>query len=218
MVLENEVKLDVNLDFTPPAISVGGGITHIELLPVKRTVTVYFDLANDELAEENIALRFRYQVNSGELLNVGDFITPEGMQAGIWAVKTGGEMLQSDGVTSVSREELEVKGDFGLLPTEISEPFPLLKESRSKLKIIAGLEARRNTSNIFADSIRLIEIDDDVVEVLVGATRGDRFREIEMELIDREGALVRSAIVKDYLRAGARYASAASKLERALGR
>lgn len=218
MSIENEVKLDVNLLFEGPKIRIGNGISRIEYLPEKQTETIYFDLPNHELSAANLALRFRYLFTGG----FDEGLSSEGEVAGelpdgIWAVKSGGTVVHDDGVVAVARDELEAKGDYGTIPDQIIAQCPFLAGMRTNLKIIAALKARRRTIKIYGYNGCLVAIDDDIVEVTSGAKLGNRFREIEFELMSETGRSVRSKIVNDFLNAGAQYSRTGSKLERALG-
>ena len=216
MGTEDEVKLEVPLDFLEPAIAPGDGIDEIELIPEVRTVTVYFDTEDARLQQAKTALRFRYRVAAERFPGEHDPVNPEAGQAGVWATKTKGRMVESEGVTSTERHELEVRSTFGDLPSAALESLGV-EVVRGELRVIAAMDARRISRRIVAGAAPVIQIDDDRVNVIAGPAAGDVFREVEFELLDRGYSQLRSRLVEAFIAVGAKYSSAGSKLERALG-
>ena len=93
-----------------------------------------------------------------------------------------------------------------------------LRIARSaELRVIAAMDARRSSRRIVADTVEAMQIDDDLVHVIAGPAAGEVFREIEFELTDARFAQLRSRLVESFIASGAKYSSAGSKLERALG-
>ncbi|MDA8373049.1 MAG: CYTH domain-containing protein [Actinomycetota bacterium] len=216
MPLEDEVKLEVPRDFTEPAIAPDGGIDEIELIPEVRTVTIYFDTADGRLQQAKTALRFRYRVGAEKFPGQHDPVKPEPGQEGIWATKTKGRLVESQGVTATERHELEVRSTFAELPDAAMESLGI-EVNRAELRVIAAMDARRSSRRIVADTVEAMQIDDDLVHVIAGPAAGEVFREIEFELADARFAQLRSRLVESFIASGAKYSSAGSKLERALG-
>ncbi len=216
MPVEDEVKLEVPLDFEEPAIAPGGGIDEIQLIPEVRTVTIYFDTADGRLRQAQTALRFRYRVAAEKFPGQHDPLQPAPGQEGVWATKTKGRLIISEGVTATERQELEVRSNFAELPGAALESLGVTV-TRDELHVIAAMEARRSSRRIVADTVEAVQIDDDLVHVMAGPAAGEVFREIEFELTESRFAQLRSRIVESFIAAGAKYSAAGSKLERALG-
>ncbi len=216
MNLEDEVKLEAELGFECPRFDIDPTIARVELRPVKHTVTIYFDLPDGQLSVSGLALRFRFIVDANTNDNVDLLKNLRGHQIGEWAMKSGGTSVENDGVIAISRDEFEIEGEFFQIPDRMVEMFSQLQGARESLVIIAGLEARRTTTNVIGDSGSLVAVDDDVVDVIAGPALGHRFREIELELLSDSGRAIRSKIVGDLIACGARYSTVGSKLERAL--
>ena len=216
MPVEDEVKLEVPLDFLEPAIAPGGEIDEIELIPEVRTVTIYFDTADGRLRQAKTALRFRYRVGAEKFPGQHDPLQPQSHQEGVWATKTKGRLVESAGVTATERQELEVRSTFAELPEAALESLGI-EVDRGELQVIAAMDARRRSRLIVADAEEVIQIDDDLVHVIAGPAAGEAFREIEFELSDARFAQLRSRLVEYFITSGAKYSSAGSKLERALG-
>ena len=216
MPVEDEVKLEVPLDFEEPAIAPGGGIDEIRLIPEVRTVTIYFDTADGRLQHAKTALRFRYRVAAEKFPGQHDPLQPAPGQEGVWATKTKGRLVESEGVTATERQELEVRSNFAELPATALESLGV-EVARDELQVIAAMDARRSSRRIVADTVEAIQIDDDLVHVIAGPAAGEVFREIEFELAESGFAQLRSRIVESFIASGAKYSAAGSKLERALG-
>ena len=217
MSIEDEVKLDVDLHFVAPQIALGDGIEAIEISPEVRTVTVYFDTGALELAKEKVALRFRYRIaHLPPSMPADDLVSPASDQIGVWALKSKGEVVVSDGVSTTAREEVEVTATFGKVPAELVGAYGRISELKSRLEVIAAMDARRSVRKIISGTKAVVEIDDDVVTILRGATAGETFREIEFELLDPGFSRLRARLVEAFRAAGADYSKAGSKLERAL--
>ncbi|CAG4931488.1 MULTISPECIES: CYTH domain-containing protein [Acidithrix] len=216
---EDEVKLEVEIDYSPPRLTIGEGLDEIEILPEVHTYTLYFDSSDGALSNESMALRFRYRLGVDHASTLGGRIHPEGDQLGVWALKTKGEVIEADGVRTTSRIEIEDRSTFSEMPGNIVHAFPLVAEKFGSLVLVAALESRRNSHIIGARGSRLIEIDDDIVNVIDLCQPSKSkltFREIELELLDKSAVALRSTLVSSFLEAGAKYASAGSKLERAI--
>ena len=216
MGIEDEVKLDVPLDFLEPAIAPGDGIDEIELIPEVRTVTVYFDTEDARLQGAKTALRFRYRVSAEKFPGQHDPVNPEPSQEGVWATKTKGRMVESGGVITTERNELELRSTFGDLPLAALESLGI-EVDRAELRVIAAMDARRSSRRVVCGASPVIQIDDDGVRVIAGPATGDVFREVEFELLAPDYAHLRSRLVEAFIAVGAKYSSAGSKLERALG-
>ena len=216
MAIEDEVKLEAALDFVEPQIAIGEAIEEIEIIPEVRTITLYFDTPDFGLAGDKIALRFRYRLSHQGFASTESLVVPDGAQEGIWALKSKGKVISSAGVSTTAREELEVVASFREVPHTLISKYPVVGEKIPHLGVVAAMDARRRSRKLIADATAVVEIDDDLVRVLVGANAGEIFREIEFELLDAEYANLRADVVREFLGAGAQYSRSGSKLERAL--
>ena len=217
MAVEDEVKLQVDLEFELQHLDISKPIHELEAIAQVRTVTLYFDSPEFELAEAKVALRFRYRVEEQAGASQAELLNPAKTQVGVWALKTKGSRIEKDGVVTTSRQEYEITASYGEVPGEFVAQLNLAQSTVGRLGVIAAMDARRDTQIISTNGHRVIEIDDDTVTVLKGATRGETFREIELELLDENHSELRSRLVHQFLQAGAIFSKADSKLQRVLG-
>ena len=217
MAVEDEVKLQVDLDFELRHLDIAEAIHQVETVAQVRTVTLYFDSPQFELAQAKVALRFRYRVEAAASVAQGDLLKPAKTQVGVWALKTKGSRIEKDGVVATSRQEYEITASYGEVPADFVVKLNLGDAAIGRLGVIAAMDARRDTQIVSANGHRAIEIDDDTVTVLKGATPGETFREIELELLDDNYSELRSRLVHQFLQAGAMFSVADSKLQRVLG-
>ena len=156
--------------------------------PERTFESLYFDTTDARLRRAGMTLRRRLEQNKG-----------------VWQLK-----LPRKG----ARLELEVDGGEEP-PLEIVRALGSVLGGGT-LEQVASLRTRRTPFSVARNGIELAEVAIDEVEILVdGATQGS-FSELEVEL--REGAEKDlEKIAKRLRRAGARNASQATKLDRALG-
>lgn len=201
MNLEVETKLSVELNFQLPKQALADLGPTINIEPVKRTSTVYFDSSNFDLLSCGVALRFRCHLEDQSPL-----------RKGIWAVKFSTPQRSS----VVSRYEYELTGSYASIPREFERVLNVFARQLS-VKPIAALEAERTTVTFNRPSgSKLFQVDDDVVTVHSGVGGELKFREIEVELADPASdheANRAVSLLKDY---GAELSRNSSKLELAL--
>ncbi len=193
--MEREVKLEADLAFTLPDLRdlVGG----TERLPEENLWTIYFDTADLRLWQRGITFRHRS----------GDQSDP-----GIWTIK----LPKASRGATLDRRELTWSGSPDSLPDGAMKILQGLVR-RSPLKQIAHIETLRRRLTLQGHrDLTLGELDDDTVTIHGGPNDGRRFRQIELEVEERDVELVEQVL--DRLRAaGARPDRAGPKLGRALG-
>lgn len=161
---EREVKFAVPIGLPLPDLRPQVGQT--ERLPASRLVTAYFDTADGRLWQQGLTLRHRTTAEDGE---------------GLWTLKvphrSGGRALERTEITwpgprhAVPDEGLAVLR--GLVRHEPLRRLVTLETTRQRLLI------RRGSDDVAA------ELDDDLVRVVGGPRDGLRFRQVELELLDR---------------------------------
>jgi CHAD domain-containing protein len=189
--VEREVKLDVDSDFVVPNVcSVLAVPTRIEVVE-QQLESRYFDTESHDLLNAHMTLRRRLGTHDrGWQLKVPNPPAREEIRVG-----EGGE---------------EVPAELRHLLLGVTREAPLLP--------LATITTERTVHRVLGDDGEaLAEIADDRVHAvsLEDGDSGSRWREIEVELGSGDEALAQ-AIVKRLRKAGARRASTASKLARAL--
>jgi CHAD domain-containing protein len=196
--LEQEVKLDVGLGFEVPDLNgvVEGAIT--DRRPTLQLVATYFDTPDLRLLQRGITLRRRRdRTGEGEDL---------------WTLK-----LPSGGATAtLDRTEISWPGREPDIPDEAVDLVRGIVR-HATLGVVAELETTRNRLVLQdAAGTTLGELDDDTVAVHGGRQDGLRFRQVEFELANGEGAVV-DALVDRLGDAGAAIDHRGPKLVQALG-
>ena len=192
--LEREFKFETSLDAAVPDLRDLVGRT--ERLPQRDFTSVYFDTAGKRLWERGITLRYRVE---------------KGETEGRWTLK-----LPSGSRASVrERTEVSWTGSRETVPEGVTEMTRGIIR-REPLRELVELETIRQRLALHDDEDRTVgEIDDDVVRILGGPRRGDRFRQVEFELATEGSALVQDVI--DRFAAARMSAGAAPKIAVALG-
>lgn len=176
--IEREYKFDVDVDadFDPPDLRPAVGRT-VRLAEVGQRST-YFDTADHRLWARGITFRHRIVVS-------GDAPDQSG---GTWTLKLPEDPLPtgegSDGAVESSRAELSWRGPIDAVPEAASRIIAGIVR-RARLATVAELSALRRRLLLQAPDADgpWGEIDDDVVSVTAGPNAGQRFRQIELELL-----------------------------------
>lgn len=193
MKLEREAKLLVDPDFRMPELSSGDGSIRAQADGTERFVSTYHDTPDLRLARWGASLRYR---------------ATEG-----WTVKlprtSAGQVLH--------REEHTVSGGPGRLPVEAVDLVRGLVRSGA-MAPVARLQTVRRLTHLVTDGDEPVaDVVDDQVSVLEGRRVVDRFREIEVELVDGVDASAVAPILDRLAEAGSRPAEPLPKVARALG-
>ena len=192
--LERELKFEAPLSSALPDLRDLVGRT--ERLPQRSFSSVYFDTAGKRLWERGITLRYRVE---------------KGESTGHWTLKL------PTGTQGSVRERTEVSwsGIREVIPEGVAQVTRGITR-REPLRELVDLETIRQRLALRDDRGRVLgEIDDDVVSILGGPRRGDRFRQVEFEFAGEGEALTRGVI--DRFVSARMSAGAAPKLAVALG-
>ncbi len=200
MNLEVETKLSAAFDFVLPELDEVVLDLHISKRPPKRTYTTYFDTAGYDLLSCGAALRFRGSQES----------RTEDM--GIWTLKFA---PPSKGFKS-SRFEFEVLAEGSSVPHRFTPALGVFGATGPLIEVAILTAVRSSTMFEVADGRPVIELDDDLVAVREGPNRGNRFREIEVEVLDPGFEDQAEGIADLLVSRGAFYATSSSKLEQAI--
>jgi CHAD domain-containing protein len=167
--LERELKFEAPLDTALPDLRDLVGRT--ERLPQRLFSTVYFDTEGKRLWKRGLTLRHRVE---------------RGESTGSWTLK-----LPSDSRgAALERTEMSWSGSRDTIPGGVTDIVRGVIR-REALREIVALETIRQRLTLRDDRDRTLgEIDDDVVRILDGPRRGDRFRQVEFELAAEEGAVI----------------------------
>ncbi len=200
MNLEVETKLSAAFDFVLPELDEVVSGLHITKRPSKRTYTTYFDTGDYDLLSCGAALRFRSSQESRT------------QATGTWTLKFA---PPTKGFKS-SRFEFEVQGQGSSVPQKFIPALGVFGATGPLVEVAVLFAVRSSAMFEVADGRPVIELDDDVVEVIEGPNRGNRFREIELELLDASFEDAAEDIAGLLVSQGACYATSASKLEQAI--
>ncbi|MDA8277686.1 MAG: CYTH domain-containing protein [Actinomycetota bacterium] len=212
-MIEEEVKLTAGDNFSIDSYENLVDGARIEVDRHIETLTTYFDTSDFSMTRRRSSLRFRCNLSDlDESMNLAEDVI------GTWTIKDGGESATSDGVVSVKRHEINVKGKFGDSLAELFQRAEVRPLSRGDLSPIARMISRRHSTEIALGEER-VAVDDDVADIL--SIEENRvvhtFREIEVELLSDQGGLaLRNALVSKMIELGARYSDSPSKLHLAL--
>jgi CHAD domain-containing protein len=167
--LERELKFEAPLNTALPDLRDLVGRT--ERLPQRLFSTVYFDTEGMRLWKRGLTLRHRVE---------------RGEATGSWTLK-----LPSDSRGSaLERTEMSWSGSRDTIPSSVVDIARGIIR-REALREIVALETVRQRLTLRDHFDRALgEIDDDVVRILDGPRRGDRFRQVEFELAADEGDVV----------------------------
>lgn len=200
MNFEVETKLSAAFDFELPDLDeVAAGLRVTKRLP-KQTYTTYFDTSGYDLLSCGAALRFR---GSQESRSQG---------TGIWTLKFA---PPSKGYKN-SRFEFEVSAEGTSVPQRFMPALGVFGATGPLAELATLSAVRSSTMFEAADGRPVIELDDDFVVVSEGPNRGNRFREIEVELLDPSFEDQAEEVARLIVSHGACYAESSSKLEQAI--
>ncbi len=212
-MIEEEVKLTAGVEFSVVNYEELVDGAQIEEDKNIETLTTYFDTAEFLMTKRKSSLRFRCYVGDlDDTVHLGEDVS------GTWTIKDGGESATSDGVVSVKRHEINVKGKFGDSLDELFGRAEVRPIPRETLSPIARMISRRHSTTISLAGEK-VAVDDDVADILCIENNQvvHTFREIEVELLSDEGGLtLRNALVSKLIELGARYSDSPSKLHLAL--
>ncbi|WP_326825764.1 CYTH and CHAD domain-containing protein [Streptosporangium sp. NBC_01756] len=194
MAIEIEDKFDVPVDYELPDLTGLPGVTDVVGPRTYQLVALYYDTPDLRLAARGVTLRRRRG----------------GTDAG-WHLK----LPKAKGV----RQEIThpLTRSTRIVPAELAE-LVLAYTRGVPLVPIAELQTRRGvTTLVNGAGVRLVEIADDQVKgtVLGAEPHVERWREVEAELVEGDGKLLRK-VGKRLVKAGAAPADSASKLARLL--
>jgi CHAD domain-containing protein len=192
--IEREVKLAADRQYSIPDLR---DLVHRTVrLPEQRLVATYVDTSDLRLWARKITLRHR----------VGD---DDGI--GTWTLK----LPQSSSGPTLDRTELEWEGSPGFVPDPVRQILRGIVR-REALQEITSLETIRRRLMLQGDrQILLAELDDDLVTIRGGPNDGGWFRQIEVELNEADGSLLKMCIDR-LCEAGAWIDDRGPKLARAL--
>jgi CHAD domain-containing protein len=191
--VEIETTFDVNAGLVLPDLGEIDDVASVVRVPTTRLVATYYDTADRRLLRSRVTLRRR----------------TGGADAG-WHLKLP---------AAVGR--LEVRLPLGRPATRVPAQLVSLTRSvarRDELRVVARLTTWRSVERLLdADGRVLAEVAlDDVVADPVGSTTRREWRELEVELVDGDPALL-NVITDRLAAAGARPTAVQSKIARALG-
>lgn len=192
---ERETKLGVDAGFVFPDLGAEG--LRVADRGEEVLDAVYWDTPDLRLAAAAHGLRHRHGAGGG----------------GRWTLK-GPSRLEGDAVV---RSEVEVEGDGEAVPGALLARLPAGADPRM-LRPCLWLRTRRHRRDVLdEDGRRALEIVDDTVAILdAGGEVADRFREVEVELIEAGAAALAARAVSALRRAGAGPPVTMSKLVRGL--
>jgi len=192
--VEHEIKISVPAEFVLPDLEGAGGLHAVDR-GVHVLDTTYWDTDSLQLLNSHQGLRYR---------------TTDG-QGGIWTVKA---KTRRDGLALV-REETEFEGAANRPPEAAIRELGAVVDP-SALHPVARLRAERHVVDLVDSGEEWAELADDRVAVLDGAREADRFREVELELRERDDGERARAVVARLRAAGGGEPEATSKYVRAL--
>ena len=209
--IEREYKFDVDADFEPPDLRPVVGRT--VRLPEVEQLSTYFDSPDHRLWARGITFRHR-QVLSGDGAD---------RSTGTWTLKLPEEPQAPRGgsapAVESARSELSWAGPMDAVPAAASRILAGIVR-RAPLTTVAELSALRRRLLLQRPEADRpwAEIDDDLVSVTAGPNAGQRFRQIELELVAAtEPPAGQLDEVLDLLRSAGARPGGGSKLGTALG-
>ncbi|HTU39628.1 MAG TPA: CYTH and CHAD domain-containing protein [Acidimicrobiales bacterium] len=162
-VLEQEVKLDAPIGLALPDLRDLVGRT--VRLPQERLATTYYDTVDRRLWRQGLTLRHRLTGDGGE---------------GMWTLKVP---HASDG-QALERTEVSWNAPGSTVPAGATDVLRGVIR-REPLRELVELDTRRQRLVLRNDNDTAVaELDDDLVHVVGGGHDGERFRQVELELLD----------------------------------
>jgi CHAD domain-containing protein len=190
--VERELKLAPPPGFTSDAICALGGEFVASHPERRRLHTLYYD--TDDLRLLRWACSLRYRVGEG------------------WTVK-----LPRASAQGLTREEWTFDGERGAVPHDAAD-LVLAFTRGAPLKEVAELRTLRTTVHLLADDTREVaRIDDDDAHIIGGKADGERFRQLEVELLNDAPPEVMMSLRERLRAAGVDREDPTPKVARALG-
>jgi CHAD domain-containing protein len=190
--VERELKLAPPPGFTSDAICALGGEFVASHPERHRLHTLYYD--TDDLRLLRWRCSLRYRVGEG------------------WTVKLPGASAQG-----LTREEWTFDGERGAVPHDAAD-LVLAFTRGAPLGEVAELRTLRTTVHLLVDDMREVaRIDDDDVHIIGGKADGERFRQLEVELLNGAPADVMASLRERLRASGVDRDDPTPKVVRALG-
>lgn len=217
--LEQEVKLDVDADWSLPDLTGVMPGTEVRVLPSLLLETTYYDTVDRRLERLRIALRYR-RSRPAEVTDEGlsGYTEPGGSE---WTVK----LPPNGDETALARTEVNWPAtgqqDEGGAPAPPVEVVRLLAGAAlgEPFFAVARLSSTRRRTEVVVGSRRAAEVDDDTVEGTVFAPGTSTvmapmvtFREVEVELEEGSPEGLLRPVLDALVAGGARRSSRRSKL------
>jgi CHAD domain-containing protein len=162
-VIERAVTFEIPLDLALPDLRPFVGRT--VRLPRERFVTTYFDTIDDRLWRQGMMLRFRTSDTGGN---------------GTWTL----QVLAQAGDSGRERSYVSWVAPAGTAPTSAMDILQGVVR-REPLRELPTLETTRQRMVLRDEHDQpVVELDDDLVHVVGGQRDGERFRQVELQLID----------------------------------
>src|SRR6266508_3298668 len=195
--LEREAKLAVDDGFLAPDLT-----TSADGLVERSTreavhVDSYYDTPDVRLIRAGITVRSREEDNRT-----------------IWTVKL--PMPDADVAGGLTRLEVNVEAPAGRVPGDAAR-LVVARVRTGSLRLVARFRTLRRTTTLGQADRAVVLVDDDEVTVQEGIGKGQRFRELEVELTPEAPEELLSAVVDTLAGAGARAAEPRPKLAHVLG-
>ncbi len=195
--LEREAKLAVDDGFLAPDLT-----TSADGLVERSTreavhVDSYYDTPDVRLIRAGITVRSREEDNRT-----------------IWTVKL--PMPDADVAGGLTRLEVNVEAPAGRVPGDAAR-LVVARVRTGSLRLVARFRTLRRTTTLGQADRAVVLVDDDEVTVQEGIGKGQRFRELEVELTPEAPEELLSAVVDTLAGAGARAAEPRPKLAQVLG-
>ncbi|MGH9116723.1 MAG: CHAD domain-containing protein [Acidimicrobiales bacterium] len=195
--LEREVKLTVDDDFLAPDLTTSSdGLVERSTREAVH-VDSYYDTPELRLVRAGITVRSREE--DGRTTWTVKLPTPDAEIAG-----------------GLTRLEVNLDGRAGGVPAEAAR-IVRARVRGGSLRLAARFRTVRRTTALGTGDRALALVDDDRVTVVAGIGKGQRFRELEVELTPEAPAELLDAVVDRLVENGARPGEQRPKLARALG-
>jgi CHAD domain-containing protein len=195
--LEREVKLAAEDGFAPPDFRTVDEALVTRARKEAVHVDTYYDTVDFRLIRSGITLRSREE---------------DGRTT--WTVKL--PTPDPDVAAGLSRLEVNVDAPPGRVPADASR-LVRAHVRTAALRRVARFRTVRNTTSISRDGEVLALVDDDDVNIELGAGKGRRFRELEVELTEAAPDKLLPKLVDALVDAGAEETEPRPKLVQALG-
>ena len=192
---EEEVKLDTGVDFALPDLTGLPGVARVESGETQRLEAVYVDSADLRLIRGGTTLRRR----TGGSDDGWHLKLPEGRHGRLEVRRAPGRSVRTVPAALLGLSRVHLRG-------EPVAPVARIETGRTEHRLVA------EDGTVLA----VVAEDDVTAEAMGDEMTVSRWRELEVELVDGDRALLKAAVAV-LRQAGARPAAAPSKLRRALG-